>query len=58
MRCRACGREADVGDLPGFACRACGSIDGEVIAGEEFLVTSLELAGEGSVDETAEGAGT
>ena len=58
MRCRACGREADVGDLPVFACRACGGIDGEVIAGEEFLVTSLELAGEGSVDETAEGAGT
>ena len=54
MKCRACGREAEVGDLPVFACRECGSIDGEVIAGEEFLVTSLELADSGA---TAEGAG-
>jgi hydrogenase nickel incorporation protein HypA/HybF len=57
MKCRACGREAEVGDLPVFACRACGRLDGEVTAGEEFLVTSLELAGSGTVDETTEGAG-
>ena len=54
MRCRACEHEAEVGDLPVFACRACGSIDGEVIAGEELLVSSLELADSGA---TAEGAG-
>jgi len=44
MRCRACGHVAEVGDLPVFACRDCGSIDAEVIAGEEFMVTSLDLA--------------
>jgi len=57
MRCRACRHEAEVGDLPVFACRACGSIDGEVIAGEEFLVTSLELADSAVTGETTEGAG-
>ncbi len=46
VRCRACGHVADVGDLPVFACRACGGLDTEVISGEEFLITSLELAGE------------
>ena len=44
MRCRACGHVAEVGDLPVFACRDCGSIDAEVISGEEFMVTSLDLA--------------
>ena len=43
MRCRACGHVAEVGDLPVFACRDCGSIDAEVISGEEFMVTSLDL---------------
>ncbi len=44
MRCRACGHVAEVGDLPVFACRDCGGIDAEVISGEEFLITSLDLA--------------
>lgn len=44
MRCRACGHVAEAGDLPVFACRDCGSLGAEVISGEEFLVTSLELA--------------
>jgi hydrogenase nickel incorporation protein HypA/HybF len=46
VRCRACGHVGDVGDLPVFACRACGGLDTEVVSGEEFLITSLELAGE------------
>jgi hydrogenase nickel incorporation protein HypA/HybF len=46
MRCRACGHVAEVGDLPVFVCRDCGSIDAEVVSGEEFLITSLELAAE------------
>jgi len=53
IRCRACDGVTEVGDLPVFACRGCGGIDAEVISGEEFLITSLELAGE-----PAEGAGT
>jgi hydrogenase nickel incorporation protein HypA/HybF len=48
IRCRSCERTADVGDLPSFACAACGGIDVEIVAGEEFLVTSLELADEGA----------
>ena len=67
MRCRACGHVAEVGDLPVFACRDCGSIDAEVISGEEFMVTSLDLAaaadgaapdGAAPDGETSEGAST
>jgi hydrogenase nickel incorporation protein HypA/HybF len=46
MRCRACDHSAEVGDLPVFACRECGGIDAEITAGEEFMITQLELAGE------------
>jgi len=55
MRCRACGHVAEVGDLPVFACRDCGSIDAEVISGEEFMVTSLDLtaAPDGEANEGA-----
>ena len=53
IRCRACDGITEVGDIPVFACRDCGSIDAEVISGEEFLITTLELAGE-----PAEGAST
>jgi hydrogenase nickel incorporation protein HypA/HybF len=44
LRCLACGSEADVGDTPAFSCTRCGGCDTEVIAGEEFLITSLDLA--------------
>ena len=55
MRCRACGHVAEVGDLPVFACCDCGSIDAEVISGEEFMVTSLDLttAPDGEANEGA-----
>jgi hydrogenase nickel incorporation protein HypA/HybF len=48
IRCRSCEQTADVGDLPVFACAGCGGIDVQVVAGEEFLITSLELADEGA----------
>jgi hydrogenase nickel incorporation protein HypA/HybF len=61
IRCRSCERTADVGDLPVFACAGCGGIDVEIVAGEEFLITSLELAdaeAEAAADtETGTGAG-
>ncbi len=58
IRCRSCGNEADVGDLPVFACGGCGGINVEVVAGEEFLVTSLELAeAVPAEEETGAGAG-
>ena len=41
-RCRQCGAESE---LPGFplACAACGSLDLELLRGEELLVDALEL---------------
>ena len=58
IRCRSCEHTADVGDLPVFACAGCGGIDVEVVAGEEFLITSLELAETETETETETGAET
>jgi hydrogenase nickel incorporation protein HypA/HybF len=44
IRCRSCERVTDVGAVPVFACVGCGGFDVEVVSGEEFLITSLELA--------------
>lgn len=44
IACRSCHAVTEIGDLPVFACGACGGIDAEVTSGEEFLVTSLDLA--------------
>ena len=44
IRCRACDRTAELGDLPVFACGGCKGIDVEVVSGEEFLITALDLA--------------
>ena len=46
IQCRSCGRVTDVGELPVFACGGCGGVDVEIASGEEFLVTSMELAEE------------
>lgn len=43
IKCRACEHVTDVGAVPVFACGACGGFDAEVLSGEEFLITSLEL---------------
>jgi hydrogenase nickel incorporation protein HypA/HybF len=43
IRCRACDQVTDVGAIPVFACGGCGGFDAEVVSGEEFLITSLEL---------------
>jgi hydrogenase nickel incorporation protein HypA/HybF len=42
--CRTCGQTHDVGDYPLLLCHGCDGADVEVLAGEEFLVTSLDLA--------------
>ena len=41
--CRECGEESE---LPGFplACAACGSLDVELVRGEELLVDALTMA--------------
>ena len=43
IRCRACDQVTDVGAIPVFACGGCGGFDAEVLSGEEFLITALEL---------------
>jgi hydrogenase nickel incorporation protein HypA/HybF len=43
IRCRSCEQVTDVGAVPVFACGGCGGFDVEVVSGEEFLITSLEL---------------
>lgn len=44
VKCRRCADLSDLGDYPIMLCAACDSADVEVVAGEEFLVTALELA--------------
>jgi hydrogenase nickel incorporation protein HypA/HybF len=41
-RCSVCGTEAQFDWFP-FACQACGSIDVELISGEELLVEAIEI---------------
>lgn len=48
VRCRSCGAVTDIGDLPVFACGGCGGIEVEIVSGEEFLITSLELESKGA----------
>ncbi|HEV2770588.1 MAG TPA: hydrogenase maturation nickel metallochaperone HypA [Solirubrobacteraceae bacterium] len=40
--CRQCGQESELAGFP-LACPACGSLDLELLRGEELLVDSLEL---------------
>jgi hydrogenase nickel incorporation protein HypA/HybF len=44
IRCRSCQQVTDVGEVPLLACDGS---DVEVVSGEKFLITSLELADEG-----------
>jgi hydrogenase nickel incorporation protein HypA/HybF len=45
-RCRDCGAQSALGGFP-LCCAHCGSLDVEVLAGEELLVDALELEEEG-----------
>ncbi len=44
IECRGCGDTTELGALPILVCRACGQGETTVVNGEEFLITSLELA--------------
>lgn len=48
LRCHGCESEAEIGDLPIFLCARCGGANTEVVAGEEFLITSVDLGPEAS----------
>lgn len=44
LSCRECGRVSEIGRHPIFVCQECQSADVAVVAGEEFLITSIDLA--------------
>ena len=43
VRCRACGQQSEIASRFSVCCPQCDSADVEVVHGEEFLVTSLEV---------------
>lgn len=43
IACRRCLSTYEVGDHPVFVCSACSGADVEVVSGEEFLITSLDV---------------
>jgi hydrogenase nickel incorporation protein HypA/HybF len=45
LSCRSCGGASETDWFP-FACRSCGSVDVDVVSGDELLVDSLELEDE------------
>ncbi len=44
LRCDACGEEREMGAQPMFGCPECHSTVVTVVAGEEFLITSMDVA--------------
>jgi hydrogenase nickel incorporation protein HypA/HybF len=43
LRCRNCHTEHPIADTAAFVCVGCGGVHVDVVAGEEFLVTALDL---------------
>ncbi|HEX3827968.1 MAG TPA: hydrogenase maturation nickel metallochaperone HypA [Sporichthyaceae bacterium] len=43
LECGSCGARSGMARQIAFACGACGELDVTVVAGEEFLVTALDL---------------
>lgn len=43
VRCRGCGKQSQIESRWSVLCPQCGSADVEVVAGEEFLVTSVDV---------------
>ncbi|MGI8679465.1 MAG: hydrogenase maturation nickel metallochaperone HypA [Jatrophihabitans sp.] len=43
VRCRSCEAEGLMGAVANFACAACGSVTVQVLAGEEFLITAMDV---------------
>jgi hydrogenase nickel incorporation protein HypA/HybF len=45
LRCRGCAAEFGLVPMTALTCAACGALDAEVVTGEEFDVTALDLVG-------------
>lgn len=41
--CKSCGAACELDDLPLFLCSACGGVDLDVVSGEEFMITAIDL---------------
>lgn len=44
IACQDCGTVGEVGELPLFVCESCHGVAVSVVAGEEFLITALDVA--------------
>ncbi|HYO01941.1 MAG TPA: hydrogenase maturation nickel metallochaperone HypA [Mycobacterium sp.] len=55
VSCRSCGAETEIESRFSVACPGCGSADVDVIRGEEFMVTSIEV-GDSAAVESSKGA--
>ena len=45
ISCQDCGQTSELGDLPTFVCASCHGVSVSVVAGEEFMITALDVAG-------------
>lgn len=54
VACRSCGSQAEIGSRFSVACPCCGSADVELVRGEEFMVTSIEV-GDAAPAESSKG---
>jgi hydrogenase nickel incorporation protein HypA/HybF len=43
VRCHSCGQESEIESRWSVACPQCQSADVEVVRGEEFMVTSVDV---------------
>lgn len=43
ISCQSCQRTIEIGEFPILICTHCNGTDVKVVAGEEFLITSLDL---------------
>lgn len=41
--CQDCGTVSELGDVPVFVCAGCHGVAVSVVAGEEFLITALDV---------------
>lgn len=46
VRCRSCGQDSEITSSWSLLCPRCGDADVEVLRGDEFLVTSLDVSDE------------
>lgn len=51
VSCQACGRTSEITSRWSVACPECGNVDIQVVRGEEFVVTSIDVSEPGDTAE-------